>query len=144
MAIEFPDFVVRNWVDQQQREWELRLKALDPGLRLIPPFQNPPLPDMVPNRWHLARFSEVRGHEVYITIQGPGGEFREMDEAMFDALKKRDMQSNRSRKAAERAAKVRERAIQRSKERTAEDRRQELAERIKHHDSPSIHIPRGL
>jgi hypothetical protein len=144
VSIILPDFVVRGIVEQQQREWGPRLEALDPGLRLIPPFQNPPLPDMVPNRWHLARFSEIRGHEVYITIQGPAGEFREMDEAMFDALKRLDMHSNRSRKAAERAARTREAAIARAKERTAEDRRTELAERIKHHESPSIHIPRSV
>lgn len=144
MSIKFPDWVVRGWVDQQQREWQPRLTALDPGLRLIPPFQNPPLPEMEPNRWYLVRFNEVRGQHVLIPIVGPDGEFREMDESVFAALVKADMQSSRSRDANERAARVRKRAAERAKERTAEDRRTELAERIKSADSPSILVPRGI
>lgn len=144
MAIEFPDWVVQGWVDQQLREWGPRLAALDAGLKLIPPFQTPPVPEMEPNRWYIARFSEVRGQHVLMPIVGPNGEFREMDEAMFEKLKQKDMHSSRSREANERAARVRKHAAERAKERTAEDRRTELAERIKSADSPSIRVPRGI
>lgn len=144
MAIEFPEWVVHGWVAQQLREWGPRLAELDAGLKLIPPFQTPPVPEMEPNRWYIARFSEIRGQHVLMPIVGPHGEFREMDEAMFTELKKRDMQSSRSRAANERAVKTRKHAAELAKQRTAEDRRQELKERIKHHDSPSIHVPRGI
>jgi hypothetical protein len=103
MSIAFPQWVVQDWVDQQQREWGPRLTALDPGLRLIPPFQNPPDPAMAENRWHIARFNEVRGQHVLIPIAGPNGEFREMDEAMFEALKRADRHSNRSSQQVDRA-----------------------------------------
>jgi len=144
MAIELPQWVVQDWVDQQQREWGPRLKQLDPGLHLIPPFQNPPHPAMEPNRWHLARFNEVYGHEVVIPIVGPNGEFREMDEPMFEALKRKDLHSNRSVQAEERARRLRREAADRAKARDKEDRVVELADRIETAERTSIRVTRDV
>ena len=141
MSVEIPQWVVRDWVDQQQREWGPRLRALDPNLYLIPPFQNPPHPAMEPNRWHLARFNEVMGREVLIPIVGPNGEFREMDEAMFEALKRMDRHSNRSTEQTERAAKLRRQAAERAREREREDRVTELGERIASKERLSVRVP---
>jgi hypothetical protein len=144
VSIAFPQWVVQDWVDQQQREWGPRLTALDPGLRLIPPFQNPPDPAMAENRWHIARFNEVRGQHVLIPIAGPNGEFREMDEAMFEALKRADRHSNRSSQQVERAMKLRKAAAERAKAREKEDRVDEIAARIESAERVSIRVPRNV
>jgi hypothetical protein len=144
MSIVFPQWIVQDWVDQQQREWGPRLTALDPGLRLIPPFQNPPHPGMLANRWHLGRFNEVMGQEVIIPIVGPNEEFREMDEAMFEALKRMDRHSNRSSQQIERAQKLRRAAAERAKKREKTERVEELAARIESAERVSILVPRGV
>ena len=140
MSIEIPQWVVQDWVSQQQREWEPRLRALDPGLRLIPPFQNPPHPAMEPNRWHIARFAEW-GCEAFFAIEGDNGEFREMDEAMFESLKRYDLHSPRSVAARERTERLRREAVERAKERRKDERVGELAERIESKERLSVRVP---
>jgi len=141
LSIEIPQWVVQDWVSQKQREWEPRLRALDPGLRLIPPFQNPPHPGMKANRWHLARFTDIPGFETFIPIEDPEGGFREMDEAMYDALKRADLQSPRSVAARERERRLRQEAYDSSKRREKEDRVGELAERLESAERVSIRVP---
>ena len=140
MSLEIPQWVVQDWVSQQQREWEPRLRALDPGLRLIPPFQNPPHPAMEPNRWHIARFAEW-GCEAFFAIEGDNGEFREMDEAMFESLKRYDLHSPRSVAARERTERLRREAVERAKARQKDERVGELAERIESKERLSVRVP---
>jgi len=144
MSVEIPQWVASNIVAEQQREWGPRLRALDPNLHLIPPFQNPPHPAMLPERWHLARFNEVVGREVIIPIITPDGGFREMDEAMFESLKRMDTHSNRSGSQRQRAEKLRRQAAQRAKEREKADRVGQIAERVESAERVSIRVPKGV
>lgn len=144
MPVELPQWVVRDIVANQQREWEPRLKALDPELRLIPPFQNPPHPAMLPDRWHLARFTDMPGQESIIPIVGSNGEFREMDEGMFEALKRRDLQSPRSLEAARVERKKRQAAHDWAKRKAKEDRVGDLADRIETGERTSIRVTKEI
>ena len=142
-----PDWVVASMVDEeltaQERYWNPILQRIDPYLRLVRPFRDPPVFEMVPNRWHLSRINE-QGVELHIPIMGPDGEYREMDEAMLQALMRKDMQSSRSERINRETSRQREAARERQKQREREDRRTSLAERIYSKENVSVSVPKKV
>lgn len=133
-----PESAVRSLLSEQERYWNPILKRLDPLLRLIPPQRRPPV-GMLPNRWHIARINE-QGVENYIAITTgpPDFGFREMDEAMLDALKRRDLQSTRSERIRREEQATRLACAERAKQRASEDRVDSIAARIANKTRPSI------
>lgn len=145
MALYLPEWVMESLITNQERYWNPILRDLDPALRLIRPMGNPPA-DMERNRWHIGRIANVNGEivECYIPIQGPAGEFREMDEAMLDALKRMDAHSERNQRLWREDVGRRASARAREKERQRDDRITSMAERIYSKENASVRIPRDI
>lgn len=135
-ALFLPESAVRSLLSEQERYWNPILKRIDPLLRLVAPMRNPPV-GMFPNRWHIGRVDPPHA-ELFIPVVGPNGEFREMDEAMLDALRRRDMQSTRSERIR-REEQARHRASrERAQQRARQDRVDNIAQRIVNKERPSI------
>ena len=143
MSVVLPEFIVRNIVTEQQRRWNPVLQQLDRHLSLIPPYQNPPVAEMKPERWHLHRKDEF-GNDTYIAIETPSGGFREMDERMLDSLKRMDMHSERSRRAREENARRREESKKRAEQAAKDERVEKIVERVESKMRTSVLVPRGL
>ena len=142
-SVVLPEFIVRNIVTEQQRRWNPVLRQLDRHLSLIPPYSNPPVAEMIPERWHIHRRDEF-GNDTYIAIQGPDGGFREMDEAMLDALRKADMHSERSRRIREENARRRDEQRKRAEKAASDERVEKIVERVESKMRTSVLIPRGV
>lgn len=142
-SVVLPEFIVRNIVTEQQRRWDPILQQLDRHLFLLPPYSNPPRVEIKPERWHLARIDEF-GNETFIPIETPDGGFREMDEAMLEALKRADMHSSRSRRAREENNRRREMQRKRAEEHAKAERVGQITERVESELRTSVRIPRGV
>lgn len=141
--VVLPEFIVRNIVTEQQRRWNPILRSLDRHLELVPPYTNPPRAEMKPERWHLHRRDEF-GNDTFIAIETPDGGFREMDEAMMDALRKADMHSERSRRIREENTRRREEQKKRAEQAAKDARVEQIVERVESKMRTSILIPRGV
>lgn len=137
-----PAWVYTSLLTEQENRWNPILKAIDPLLRLVPPTDRPPV-GMTPERWHIARVRED-GHEAFIPIQGPHGEFREMDEAMLETLRRMDSHSPRTRREWAEDAERRARAQERAKAREHAERSEQIAERVESAMRTSVLFPRGV
>lgn len=141
--VVLPEYVIRNIVTEQQRRWNPILQQLDRHLSLVPPYSNPPVAAMIPERWHLHRKDEF-GNDTWIPIQTPSGGFREMDERMLDSLKRMDMHSERSRRIREENARRREEQKKRAEAAVSQERVEKIVERVESKMRTSVLIPRGV
>jgi hypothetical protein len=141
--VVLPEFIVRNIVTEQQRRWNPILQQLDRHLSLIPPYSNPPVVAMKAERWHLHRKDEF-GNDTYIAIEGPGGEFREMDERMLETLKRMDMHSERTRRIREENNRRREEQKKRAEQAVKDQRVEQIVERVESKMRTSILVPRNF
>jgi hypothetical protein len=143
MGVIIPDWVTERVDTQQERYWNPILQELDPNLWLIKPMTDPPY-GMTANRWHIARFSDHADRMAFFPIETPDGGFREMDQAMFEALKRMDSHSTRSNRE-QRRREERERAKMESRKRAArEDRATEFAERLEQKLNTSVRVPKEI
>ena len=143
MAVIIPDWVTDRIDTQQERYWNPILQRIDPHLMLVKPMSDPPY-GLEPNRWHIARLSEHADRVAYIPIQTPDGGFREMDEAMLDALKRMDSHSQRSMRERVLREQRAKRAAEARKEAKRQDKLQEFTERLEQKMTTSIRVPKGV
>lgn len=126
----------------RQRAHDLRaledaLKQIDPMLSLVKAQEKVENPNVRPGYWHVRR-SNAPFPDTYLTIEGPNGEFVEPHSGVLDVLREQDTRRQgwfdefRMRKVREKRDREKNRLL------LAEDRREELATRIKAYDNPGV------
>lgn len=146
-----PDVVMHNLeLERSLQRMELirqrghSLKALDEALRGIDPMlglvratENPENPALRGGFWHVRRCN-APFPDTYLVIEGDNGEFIEPHSGVLDQLRRRDLRRQGWFEdfRAERDREARER--ERQKARTAADRQEEIADRIKAYDNPGV------
>ena len=117
--------------------WNKRLRKLDPHLQLVKAAANTTNPDLKPGYYHVLRIAPESPPMIHVH-QTPDGEFREPDDGLIQELEKGDMWNARAMRAAEERRKKREAEREAERAREAEDRRQELYDRLRVFYSPSV------
>lgn len=104
--------------DAKLAHWERMLHEIDPKLHLVK-ARNPVKTGTAlrPGFWHVIRDnSDKAAPPTVMTIEGPNGEYIEPNSAIFDLLRRNDLQRQGSRHERE----ERERRIEQQKEREKE------------------------
>jgi hypothetical protein len=106
------------------------LKEVDPHLELIfvPPNADPTVPGIVPGRYMVMRHNPGAPPSLMV-VEGPNGEFVEPGTRLVDEMREMDMWSPEAERDRKQRKARREYEAQKAKEREAEDRRNEIAER---------------
>lgn len=126
------------------RDLERRLQDIDPQLSLVLAQPNAQHPDLLPGRWHLIRDNSDRGElPTVIQIAGPNGEYEEPSHAAVDNLLKADLWRGDAKEQRKRIQAYE--LAQREKVRAAqeEERRHEIAERIRSATETQISLNRS-
>lgn len=96
-----------------------------------------------PNFYHLVR--RRHGHAAYIKpVEGPNGEWRDLDSSIFDLVAEDDLWNDRSQREQRQKARRAEAARRRQRDREAMDRAREFDERLWHAMNVSVSIPRSV
>lgn len=111
--------------------WNKQLREIDRDLQLVKAREDTEHPDLKPGYYHLLRHTPGAPPTVIIH-QGPNGEFREPDSALFEELKKADMWSDRANAERRRVKKAVKLAEQRARAAEAEERRENIKDLYRH------------
>lgn len=110
--------------DAALEHWDRMLKQIDPRLYLVK-ARNPVVAGTAlrPGYWHILRDNGDKGAPpTVMTIEGPNGEYVEPNSAIFDLLRRNDLQ----RPGAKREMKEAEERARQAQEREREREREEL------------------
>jgi hypothetical protein len=125
LLLEVIDFDIPGYAEIQRE-----LQGYDPLLRIGKAKERAHLPGVRPGFWHVVRLTEA-GPYYCQPLEGVDGEYAEPSLAMFDALRRADLQNPQvvaaRQRADEQAALERERA----EARVDEERQAEIVERWK-------------
>ena len=119
------------------------VKKIDPHLRVVMAKPATTVEGLKPGYYHVVRLRP--GHPAYIMpVEGPNGEWRDLDSGIFEQLAREDMWNDRAlreqRQKARRAAAARDR----QRERERQDRVAEINARLHSLDSTQILVPRSV
>jgi hypothetical protein len=139
-----PDVVREQMIDAQMaetlahvEEFNKALREIDPYLELVWVGEKADFPGLIPGRWHVVR-RNPGAPDDYKPIVGPDDEYMDPHSGVFEQLARDDMWRG---DAKERRYKLRcqeQAARQRQRDREAEDRRLEFAERLKALTNPGV------
>lgn len=137
------DRLVQHDIETAKR-FDRELKRIDPYLELAyigrPPSWadgvDPP-PGIVWHRWHVIRHNPD-APDSYTPHVGAGGEYREPDSGLFEELAASDMWSSQNQARARRREAQAQAERARSKEREREAIKDEIAERLRSRENPSV------
>lgn len=97
--IHLPDGVREN-VEREQmvdrdlslaKEFDRRLQARYPDMHCVFAGEKASYPGIVPGRWHVVQPGKGGAPDSYLPIVGPGGEYMELTEKVFEWLAQRDL-----------------------------------------------------
>lgn len=130
-------------ITEKMEYYNKELHAIDPWLRVILAKPNAEADGLKPNYYHLVRIRP--GHGTYIeTIEGPNGEWRDLDSSIFDLVAQHDMWNDRTQREIRQKQRRALEARDRQRDREAQDRAREFDERLWHATHVSISVPRGV
>lgn len=119
------------------------LRRIDPHLSIVLAKPNTTVEGLKPGYYHIVRMRP--GHPAYVKpIEGPGGEWRDLDSSVFDLVAQDDLWNDRVRREQRRMARRAEEARARQADREALDRAAEFDERWRSANSTSILIPKAV
>jgi len=132
-AMQLEGMYVEAICDRYTRE----LQRIDPHLCLMRAKDDATVPGLRPGYYHVVRHNPDA--PVWIEVlEGPAGEFMEPDSSVFSLVEKSDMWNTRALRVRQKKELDAARSKQRDREREAEDRVDELAERWKQANSDQI------
>lgn len=119
------------------------LQEIDPYLSVIMAKPTTTVDGLVPNYYHIIR--RAPGAPAYIkVIEGPNGEWRDLDSSVFDLAAEDDLWNDRTqrdrRAKAKRAQEARDRQIIRERQ----ERAREFDERLRVATHVAVSMPRGI
>lgn len=119
------------------------LYKIDRYLSVVLAKPNTSVQGLKPNFYHLVRMRP--GHLAYIKpIEGPNGEWRDLDSSIFDLVAQDDLWNDRSQREQRQKARRAEDARQRQIIRERQDRAREFDERLKSRLNTSISVPKAV
>jgi hypothetical protein len=119
------------------------LYKIDRYLKVVLAKPNTTVQGLKPNFYHLVRLRP--GHLAYIKpIEGPNGEWRDLDSSVFDLVAEEDLWNDRTQREMRQKARRAEEARQRQKQREAQDRAREFDERLYHATHVSVRVPKTI
>lgn len=125
----------------QRHEWlrhfDRELKAMDPHLSLVKASEQATEPGLIPGYWHIKR-DNPRTMATYIPLRGDKGEFVEPGSEHLDFLRRNDLQRPGAFKELMERVEATQKAREREQEVKAQQRREEMAERIEAMERPSV------
>lgn len=144
-----PDVAREQMVDDamddtysRAREFAVELKRIDPHLGLVWAGEKADFPGLKPCRWHVKRHNPGTV-DSYWPIEGPDGGYMEPHSGVFEQLMRNDLWRGDPGRARYHRECENARRRQRAKDREAEDRRVEFAERLKALASPGVSFARA-
>jgi hypothetical protein len=119
------------------------LYQIDRHLKVVMAKPNTTVQGLKPGYYHLVRIRP--GHLAYIKpIQGPNGEWRDLDSSVFDLAAEDDLWNDRLQREKRQKQRRAEEARQRQLLRERQDRAREFDERLKHATSTQILVPKAI
>lgn len=130
-------------ITEKLEHFNRELREIDPHLSVVLAKPNTTVMGLKPNYYHLVRL--VPGHLAYIKpIEGPAGEWRDLDSSIFDLAAEDDMWNDRAQKEQRAKAKRAAEAAARQRQREAQDRAGDFDERWKAHNSTSVLVSKTV
>lgn len=121
----------------QMDEWNHVLKGIDERLELVKAHESAKAQGLRPGYWHVMR-NNPGGPPSLLVVEGPDGEYREPDSALFDQLRSWDNWDSRARGDRERRMQRVEEAARKRKAEEREARLDEALGRFKALENPGI------
>lgn len=119
------------------------LYHIDPYLKVMLAKPTTTVIGLKPNYYHLIRMRP--GHAAWIKpIEGPSGEWRDLDSSVFDLVAEDDLWNDRSQREQRQKARRADEASKRQRDREAQDRAREFDERAYHAQNVSVLIPKAI
>lgn len=119
------------------------LKQIDQYLSVILAKPKTTVMGLKPNYYHLVRMRP--GTLAYIKpIQGPNGEWRDLDSSIFDTVAENDMWNDATQRELNKLQRRAEAARVAQKDREAQDRAREFDERWHSATHVSVSVPRSI
>lgn len=119
------------------------LRKIDQNLQVVLAKPNTSVMGLVPNYYHLLLIRP--GHGTYIkTIEGPNGEWRDLDSSVFDLAAEDDLWNDRTQRERKQAQKRAEDAHQRQRDRERQDRIDAMNDRFHSMTHVSVSVPRAV
>lgn len=119
------------------------LSQIDEWLSVVLAKPNTTVEGLKPSYYHLVR--RRPGHPAYVkVVEGPNGEWRDLDSSVFDLAAEDDLWNDRSQRELRQKARRSEEARQRQSDREAQDRAHEFDARLKSSLNGSISVTRSI
>lgn len=132
-----------EFVTGRLRYYEDLAKQIDEHLRIVLAKPNTTVEGLKPNYYHVIRLRP--GHPAWIKpYEGPNGEWLDLDEGIIEMIKDRDLWNDRTQREIRQRQRRADEALQRDKQRKAQDRAREFDERWKSLNNVSISVPRSI
>lgn len=124
------------------RYFDRELRALDPHLSLVRARENATEPGLVPGFWHIKRDNPTTLPTFYPLRDEKGG-FAEPSYSHLEMMRRNDLQKPGAFEDFVKRQEAGVRAEEKKRELQAEERREEMAERIAHLNNPSVSMTEG-
>lgn len=124
------------------RHFDAELRRIDPYLSLVKASEAATQPGLTPGFWHVQR-DNPETIPTYIPLTDDEGGFAEPTGHHLEVIRRADLQRPGAFEDFKRRQDERVREIEKRREAAAEERRVELAERIAHHEVPSVSMTDG-
>ena len=124
------------------KHFDAELRRIDPYLSLVKASENADRPGLIPGMWHVKRDNPT-AMPTFIPLRTPDGKYAEPSMYHLEMVKKLDMQRPG---ALEEFVKRQEQAVaeaERQRANAADERREEMAERIEAIERPSVSMSGG-
>lgn len=119
------------------------LQQIDPYLKVVMAKPNTTIMGLRGGYYHIVRVRP--GSPAWIkTLEGPNGEWRDLDSSIFELVKEADLWNDRTQREVRARQRRAEEARQRQRTREGQDRAHEFDDRLYHATHLSIRIPRSI
>lgn len=123
--------------------YDREVRQIDEHLRIVLAKPETTVEGLKPGYYHIVRMRP--GHPSWIKpIEGPNGEWRDLDGSVFDLIHEADLWNDRTQREIRQKQRRAEEARKRQKDREAMARAAEFDDRLKHAQNVQILVPRGV
>lgn len=130
-------------VSDKLEHFNRELQKIDPHLRVVLAKPSTTVQGLRPNFYHIIRLRP--GHGTYIkVIEGPNGEWRDLDSSVFDLVAEDDLWNDRTQRERRQRARRAEEARRRQRQRDAEARAREFDERWHSATHVAVSVPKAV